>query len=112
MLPIALFLLFILIFQTANPIFLEKTLFLQQAFEVFIKEFPTFSIPRTAFTIFGYIILSGIFFNRKKFNAKFFENPGIPKYVTDNEYLIVFKGDSLDKKMQFEYSYSIFSIPD
>lgn len=63
-LPIALFILFILIFQTANPIFLEKTLFLQQALEVFFKKFPTFSIPRTVFTIFGYIILLGIFFNR------------------------------------------------
>jgi hypothetical protein len=74
-LPIALFLLFIMIFQTANPIFLEKTLFLQQAFEVFIKEFPTFSIPRTAFTVFGYIILSGIFFNRNlQFGLKYFTN--------------------------------------
>lgn len=75
LLPIALFLLFILIFQTANPIFLEKTLFLQQALEVFFKEFPTFSFPRTLFTIFGYIILMGIFFNQNlQFGINYFTN--------------------------------------
>lgn len=90
LLPIALFLLFILIFQTANPIFLEKTLFLQQALEVFFKEFPTFSIPRAVFTIVGYIILIGIYFNRNsQFGLFYFTNKNTyikpPKEEIGNE---------------------------
>lgn len=63
-LPIILLVVFTLIFQNANPIFFEKTLFLQNLVEMFFKEFPTFSFPKLIYTIFGYIFLLGIFFYR------------------------------------------------
>lgn len=74
-LPLVLFTVFLLLFQNANPIFLEKTLFLQNALETFFKEFPTFSVPRTVFTVFGYIVLAGVFFNRNlQFGQNYFTN--------------------------------------
>ncbi|HLO44457.1 MAG TPA: DUF4173 domain-containing protein [Leadbetterella sp.] len=74
-LPVVLFVVFLVLFQNANPIFLEKTLFLQNALETFFTNFPTFSVPRTVFTIFGYIFLAGVFFNRNfQFGQNYFTN--------------------------------------
>jgi hypothetical protein len=74
-LPVVLFVVFLVLFQNANPIFLEKTLFLKNALETFFTNFPTFSVPRTVFTIFGYIFLAGVFFNRNfQFGHNYFTN--------------------------------------
>jgi hypothetical protein len=76
-LPLALFFLFLLLFQNANPIFQEKTLFLQSTLEEFLNNFATFSRPRAIFTLFGYIFLLGVFFKR---DFTFFK-----KYLTDQQ---------------------------
>ena len=64
-LPVILFVIFLAIFQNANPVFEEKTIFLKDIITLFFEKFPTFSIERTIFTFFGFLILNAIFFKHE-----------------------------------------------
>jgi hypothetical protein len=66
-LPLFLFFIFLLIFQNANPIFEEKTVFLQNLITLFLKKFPTFSFGRTMFTLVGFVFLNAVFFRKELF---------------------------------------------
>ena len=98
-LPIIFFVIFLLLFQNANPIFLEKTIFLKNAVEMFIKEFPTFSFERTIFTLFGYFILLGVFFKQKL--------PFGESYLTNQQ---VFIENNTETKGNDLYRTAIFSF--
>jgi hypothetical protein len=63
--PVILFIIFLVIFQNANPVFEEKTIFLQNLITLLFEKFPTFSIERTIYTFIGFVILNAIFFKHE-----------------------------------------------
>jgi hypothetical protein len=63
--PVTLFLVFVFIYQNANPIFDEKTTYFKELIGLFFEKLPTFSLERTFYTLFGYILLMAVFFKNE-----------------------------------------------